>query len=235
MPEAQNSRKTPYRVVIAIALALVTFAIYWPVRQFDYTNYDDQDYASENAHVQSGLTADGVHWAFTTGFASNWHPLTWLSLMLDVQLFGDNPGGHHFMNVVYHVLATIMLFLVLAAMTGAPGRSGFVAALFALHPLHVESVAWIAERKDVLSGLFWMLTMAAYVSYVRKQAALRYIWMCILYGLGLMAKPMLVTLPCALLLLDYWPLQRGLRWLEKLPLLGLSVASSLATFIVQRG
>src|SRR2546426_6892578 len=138
MPDAQ---KAPQRWVIVIALVLATFAIYSPVRHFDYTNYDDQDYASENPHVQNGFSAESVRWAFTTGFASNWHPLTWLSLMLDSQLFGENPGAHHFMNVVYHVAGTVALFLVLTVMTGATGRSGFVAALFALHPLHVESVA----------------------------------------------------------------------------------------------
>src|SRR5689334_21994857 len=144
----ESSKRFPW--AIAVALTLVTLAVYWPVRHFEYINYDDQDYAYENAHVTKGWTADGVHWAFTTGFAANWHPLTWLSLMLDTMLFGHHPGAHHMMNVVYHVAAAVILFAVLFHMTGASGRSGFVAAMFALHPLHVESVAWVAERKDVL-------------------------------------------------------------------------------------
>src|SRR5438552_16430602 len=156
-----------------------------------------------------GLTWNGVAWAFTTGHASNWHPLTWLSHMVDVQLYGMHAGGHHLTNLFFHIVNTLLLFGVLHRMTGAVGRSGFVAALFAVHPLHVESVAWVAERKDVLSTLFWMLTLWSYVSYVREPRRGRYALVLVLFALGLMAKPMLVTLPFVLLLLDYWPLDRA--------------------------
>ena len=228
----------PYSWAIALALALVTFAVYWPVRQFEYTNFDDQDYVYENPHVMKGLTQETVRWAFTTGFAANWHPLTWLSLMLDCEFFGVNPGAHHLMNVVYHVGATVLLFAALAAMTGGVRRSGMVAALFALHPLHVESVAWVAERKDVLSGFFWMLTMVAYAWYARRPGIIRYLGVVSAFALGLMAKPMLVTLPCVLLLLDYWPLNRlqslGKAVLEKLPLFALTIVSCVITFLAQQ-
>src|SRR5208282_1193673 len=165
-------------------------------------------YVSENADVSGGLTWHGVWWAFTTGAAANWHPLTWLSHMLDVQLYGAAPGPHHLTNLLFHIANTLLLFGLLHRMTGALGRSAFVAGLFALHPLHVESVAWVAERKDVLSTLFWMLTLWAYVEYVRRPGLRRYGAVLLFFALGLMAKPMLVTLPFVLLLLDYWPLGR---------------------------
>src|SRR5256885_4530838 len=185
--------------------------------------------------VIRGLTAEGVRWAFTSRFAANWHPMTWLSHMLDSQLWGMKPGGHHMTNVLLHTAATVALFFALRRMTRSPGRSAVVAALFALHPLHVESVAWIAERKDVLSGLFWMLTLWTYAWYTERPRVARYSLVVMTFAMGLMSKPMVVTLPCVLLLLDYWPLRRGIRWLEKIPLFALSVASSVATFIVQRG
>jgi protein O-mannosyl-transferase len=153
---------------LSLLLTLVTLAVYWPVRHHDYVNYDDADYASANAHVQGGLKWENIAWAFTTGHASNWHPLTWLSHMLDWQLFGNSPGSFHLVSLAFHLANTVLLLLVLRRMTGALWRSGFVAALFALHPVHVESVAWISERKDVLSTLFFLLTIWAYVEYAKK-------------------------------------------------------------------
>ena len=227
-----NEQRLPR--VLAVLLAMGTLLVFSPARQFEFTNYDDQDYVYQNPMVLKGLTPEGVQWAFTTGFAANWHPLTWLSHMLDCELWGVNPGAHHMTNVVLHAAAAVALFFALFRMTRLAGRSAMVAALFALHPLHVESVAWIAERKDVLSGLFWMLTMWAYAWYTERRSVLRYLLVAATFALGLMAKPMLVTLPCALLLLDHWPLKRGVQWLEKAPLFALSVASSIVTFVVQK-
>jgi tetratricopeptide (TPR) repeat protein len=242
-------------ILICAVLALTTFIVYERVRNYDFVSYDDVGYVYGNQHVRAGLTAAGVKWAFTTTDTGNWHPLTWLSLMLDCQLFGIKPGWNHMINVLFHVANTLLLFIVLRRMTGALWRSAFVAALFALHPLHVESVAWIAERKDVLSGFFWMLTMLAYVRYTERTGIKRYLLMLLFFALGLMAKPMLVTLPFVLLLLDYWPLGR-LKWAakdrgenisnsrrfssvfhlvaEKLPLFALSAASSAAVYIAQQ-
>ena len=238
-------------------MVVANVVVYAAVRRYDFVYFDDQYYVIKNATVSAGLTWRGVVWAFTTGYQSNWHPLTWLSHMLDVQLYGMHAGGHHLTNVLLHIANTLLLFGVLHRMTGAPGRSGFVAALFAVHPLHVESVAWVAERKDVLSTLFWMLTLWSYVSYVRQPRWSRYVPVTAWFGLGLLSKPMVVTLPFVLLLLDYWPLgrvtldgapgpdrhatrpwpQRGvvLRLLqEKAPLFALAAASSVVTFIVQQ-
>ena len=196
---------------IVMALVLLTAAVYGQVRNFDFVNYDDHHYVRDNVMVQKALTWQGVQWAFTTTTMANWHPLTWLSYMLDVQLFGLSPGACHLVNVLFHLLNSILLFLVLRRMTGARWRSACVAALFALHPLHVESVAWLAERKDVLSTFFWMLSMGAYVLYSEQRSLKRYLPVLFFFSLGLMAKPMLVTLPVILLLMDYWPLGR-LRW-----------------------
>src|SRR6266496_3721328 len=171
-------------------------------------NFADPGYVFENPQITAGLTSAGVLWAFTHSHMQNWHPLTWISHMLDCQFFGLNAGGHHFTNVLLHTIAAILLFLVFQKMTGALWRSAFVAALFAIHPLRVESVAWIAERKDVLSGVFFMLTLGAYVRYVREPSSIRYLIVAVLFGLGLMTKSMLVTLPFVLLVLDYWPLGR---------------------------
>jgi len=193
---------------LCLVLTVVTLAAFWQVKDHDFINYDDNEYITENHPVKTGLTFKGVTWAFTTFHAGNWHPLTWLSHMLDVQLFGLKPGWHHLMNLLFHIANTLLLFLVLHRMTKALWQSAFVAALFALHPLHVESVAWVAERKDVLSTFFWMLTMGAYVFYVEKPETRRYLVALFFFALGLMAKPMLVTLPFVLLLLDYWPLKR---------------------------
>ena len=256
-PAAATARSRGPLLWISLGLIITNIVVYAAVRRHDFVYYDDQSYVTENGMVAAGLTWSGVLWAFTTGHAANWHPLTWLSHMLDVQLYGMQAGGHHLTNLVLHVLNTLLLFGVLHRMTGAVGRSGFVAALFAVHPLHVESVAWVAERKDVLSTLFWMLTLWTYVSYVRRPKWNRYVVVVVCFALGLLAKPMLVTLPCVLLLLDYWPLgratlgpatgrDRGVRrasqqrgvWLhllrEKTPLLGLAAASSVVTFIVQQ-
>ncbi len=225
---------------IYFILAVSTLLVFWQVRNFDFVNYDDNIYVYENPHILNGLTGDGIIWSFTTGQATNWHPLTWLSLMLDCQLFGPNPGMIHLVNVFFHIANTLLLFAVLKKMTGSLWPSAFVAAAFALHPMHVESVAWIAERKDVLSTFFWILTMLAYLRYVKKPDAVRYMLTLLIFALGLMAKPMLVTLPFVLLLLDYWPLERfGRRTVfylfrEKIPFFALSIVSSIITFLVQR-
>lgn len=242
-----------YALVISLLLLLV-IGIYGQTANFGYISYDDPGYAYQNHVVNAGLTLDGVKWAFTsTTYMSNWQPLTWLSYMLDVSLFGAHrPGAHHLVNVVMHLGSAIILFLVLARVTRQLWPSAFVAALFAVHPLHVESVAWIAERKDVLSGLFWMLAMAAYVFYVERPSMRRYMLVVAFMACGLAAKPMLVTLPFVLLLMDYWPLRRGfqaatstarsepdapsLRRLvaEKLPLFALSLVSSCITYFAQQ-
>lgn len=226
---------------IPAAIAAVTVLAYARVCGFEFVNYDDPEYVYQNPHVTGGLAWENVAWAFTTPHAANWHPLTWISHMLDCQLFGLNAGGHHATNLLLHVAATVLLYLWLRDMTAAAGRSGFVAALFALHPLHVESVAWVSERKDVLSATFWMAALLAYGRYARRPAAGTYLAATVLFVLGLLSKPMVVTLPFALLLLDYWPLRRlgepqGLRRcvVEKLPWLALSAAASVVTFLVQR-
>ena len=193
---------------IWLILITAVLLVYWQVGDHEFINYDDNAYITDNAQVQKGLTSKGIIWAFTTSHTGNWHPLTWISHMLDCELYGLNPKGHHLTNVLFHMANAILLFVVLRWMTGAIWRSGLVAALFALHPLHVESVAWAAERKDVLSTFFWMLTMVAYVHYVNRPGGKRYLLVLITFSLGLMAKPMLVTLPFVLLLLDYWPLNR---------------------------
>ena len=195
-------------LTIYIFLGLATLLAFWRVTRCDFISFDDPQYVTENIHVQHGIAMEGIRWAFTTDHAGNWHPLTWVSLMLDVQLFGVNPRGHHLINLLFHIANTLLLFYVFNRMTKAPWKSAFVAALFALHPLHVESVAWVSERKDVLSTFFWMLTMGAYISYAAHPRFRTYLPVFALFALGLTAKPMLVTLPFVLLLLDYWPLQR---------------------------
>lgn len=233
---------------VCVFLAAITWFVFGQTRAFQFINFDDNEYVFKNAQVARGLTMEGIAWAFTHVYAANWHPLTWLSHMVDAQLYGLNPGGHHLTNVVLHGATAVLLFLVLRNMTGAPWRSAFVAAVFAIHPLRVESVAWVAERKDVLSGLFLVLALGAYVRYARQPSGARYGMVMLLFALGLMCKPMLVTLPVVLLALDYWPLNRlnptgagtknvpGPRKLvlEKLPLLALAAASSLATLFAQQ-
>jgi tetratricopeptide (TPR) repeat protein len=258
-----NNVLTKYRSFwVCLALTLAATAVFWQVCTYDFVNYDDPDYVYDNPNIQAGVTPTAIKWAFTTGYATNWHPLTWLSHMLDWQLFGPNPAGHHLTNLFFHIANTLLLFIVLKQMTHSLWPSAFVAALFALHPLHVESVAWVAERKDVLSTFFWMLTMWAYLRYVKHPGVARYLLMLLTFALGLMAKPMLVTLPFVLLLLDYWPLARvpskrvvgktdrqnkkhtdsHFHWRilyylirEKIPFFALSAVSSIVTFHVHRG
>ena len=229
---------------VCLALIVLNVVIYTPVRHFGFINWDDPIYVTENPQVLGGLSWHNGWWALTTGHAPYWHPLTWLSHMLDVQLYGVNAGRHHLTNVLLHIANSILVFFLFFKLTGALGRSAFVAALFAAHPLHVESVVWVAERKDVLSTLFWLLTVWAYVWYVAQPKLRRYLIVVLAFVLALMSKPMVVTLPFVLLLLDVWPLGRvkfgqpRSVWLElikeKIPLLVLAIASSVATFIIQR-
>lgn len=204
-----RSRHDFVKYLIGAALVVVSLLVYVRTFDHDFVNFDDPYYVTNNRQVQAGLTADGVRYAFTTFDCSNWHPLTWLSLELDAELYHAwNPGGFHITNFVFHMLNTLLLFAVFDRLTGMMWRSAAVAGLFALHPLHVESVAWISERKDVLSTFFWMLTLATYLLYVRRPSVLRYFAVVVFFALGLLSKPMLVTMPCVLLLLDYWPLRR---------------------------
>jgi tetratricopeptide (TPR) repeat protein len=248
-------------LLVSLLLIGTVLAAFAPVWNCGFVDYDDPDYVTQNPQVQSGLTLRGVVWAFTASHAANWHPLTWLSHMLDCSLFGLNPGPHHAVSLLLHLASTLALFAVMKRMTGTLWRSALVAVLFALHPLHVESVAWIAERKDVLSTFFWMLTLWAYAGYVERPGRRRYLLVVVAFALGLLAKPMVVTLPFVLLLLDFWPLKRfrvsqmsakkrpkpndsgnsNRPWLvfvhlvrEKVPLFALSAAASLATLWVQR-
>jgi len=223
-------------VWIYILLAVVTVATYAQVFEHEFVSYDDPDYITVNPHVQAGLTSTGVTWAFTTVYAANWHPLTWISHMLDWQLFGTQAGAHHLVSVLIHAVSVLLLFAVLTKVTGAVYRSAFVAFVFALHPLHVESVAWASERKDVLSGLFFFLTLWAWLEYLDRPAIWRYLLTAAAFACGLMSKPMLVTLPLVLLLLDVWPLKRFSRRaiIEKLPLAAMAIASSAITFLVQQ-
>jgi tetratricopeptide (TPR) repeat protein len=237
------------KTVLCILLGAATIALYSPVIGHSFVVLDDQEYVTANRHIQSGAAWSTIQWAFTSTYAANWHPLTWLSHALDCQLFGLNPAGHHFDSVLMHALNAALLFLVLAWMTKRAGPSLLVAALFAVHPLNVESVAWVAERKNVLSTLFFFLAIAGYVRYAQKPDWRRYLLVATLFSAGLMAKPMVITLPFVLLLLDYWPLGRttvsppsvgaaqltGSRLLlEKMPLLFLSAASAWITLIAQR-
>jgi Flp pilus assembly protein TadD len=237
-------------VAIAAFLCGVTFAIYLQVRHHDFVSYDDPIYILENPSLEAGLNRDTVTRAFTEAYETNWIPLTWISLQIDHVFFGFDPAGYHLVNVALHALSAVLLYLVLAGMTGSPWPSAFVAAVFAVHPLHVESVAWAAERKDTLSGLFWMLTLAAYGSYVKRpRSFVHYLLVAACFSLGLLAKPMLVSLPLVLVLLDYWPLGRLRRedsgaladraqlrgvLLEKVPLLAIAAAVSAVTVAVQR-
>jgi tetratricopeptide (TPR) repeat protein len=227
----------------AALLAMTTLAVYASVVRFEFIGFDDPIYVTANPHVTRGLTAAGLRWAATALHGANWHPLTWVSHMTDVAVWGLWPGGHHLTSVVLHVAATMLCFVALARLTGAPARSLVVAALFALHPTRVESVAWVSERKDVLAALFWFATLVAYASYVESTTRARYALVVALYTLGLLAKPMLVTLPCTLLLLDYWPLARlgpgrttaAARVVaEKIPLFVLAAAASVMTVVAQR-
>ena len=231
-------------ITVGIGLILINLAVYAAITSQGFVTLDDPGYVSENPHVLAGLTWSGVRWAWTTGMLANWHPLTWLSHMLDVQIFGAQAGWHHAVSLGLHAVNTLLVFALFLRMTGAVWRSACVAALFAAHPLHVESVAWISERKDVLSALFWLLASLTYVSYTRRRSAGRYALTLGLFALGLLAKPMVVTLPIVLLLLDYWPLGRvdvtrlgaSVRslYLEKVPFVALAALSGVITFLVQR-
>jgi tetratricopeptide (TPR) repeat protein len=254
-------------LMVCLGLLAAIAAVYWPAARFDFINFDDPLYVTDNDHVKTGLTWDGLRWAFTTFFASNWHPLTWLSHMGDCQFFGQRPGAQHLVNVLFHAANTVLLFVLLRNLTGARWRSALVAGLFALHPLHVESVAWISERKDVLSTFFGFLSLLCYTRYAQVSGArgqrsevggqrsginllsFSYWFALFFFALGLMSKPMLVTWPFVMLLLDWWPLKRvagyklkvtGLQTpnlqllLEKIPFFILSVASSVVTFFAQR-
>lgn len=237
-------------ILFLLALVAATLLVYGQVRHFEFINYDDTEYVTENVNVRGGLIVEGIVWAFRTVHAGNWHPLTWLSHMLDVSLFGMDPGGHHVMNLIFHIINTLLVFVVFSKMTGAIPKSAFVAALFALHPLHVESVAWVSERKDLLSTFFWMISLWAYAGYAAAPSMRRYLTVAACFCLGLMSKPMVVTLPFVLLLLDYWPLKRfqwshlkgganGCRTVifrlirEKIPLLVLSALSAVVTVYAQ--
>jgi protein O-mannosyl-transferase len=240
-PGKSNRRDLRAVSLLALAIALITLGVYAQAGSFTFTNFDDPDYVARNEIVQQGFSAEGFRWAFTTLFIANWHPFTWLSHMLDCELFGLSAGAHHWSSIILHIINSVLLLWVLWRYTGCVEHSAVVAALFAVHPLHVESVAWIAERKDVLSMLFWLLTMLAYVRYVERHTALRYAVVLACFAGGLMSKPMVVTLPCVLLLMDYWPLQRAttLRdwpklFLEKAPLFLLVVILSVVTFLAQR-
>jgi tetratricopeptide (TPR) repeat protein len=219
-----------------------TLIVYWPVTGFDFVNFDDTDFVTNNPHVQAGLTSAGFKWAWHSEVARNWHPITMLTHMLDCQLFGLNAGRHHLVNLLFHASNALLLFQLLRLMTGTVWRSAFIAALFAWHPLHVESVAWIAERKDVLSTFFWFLSMGAYVRYVRNsKSKMFFVLSLVLFALGLMSKPMLVTGPFVLLLLDFWPLGRfksGTKpvrlILEKIPFLVMSAILCVVTFLIQK-
>ena len=255
-----------YFALVCLVLALGTMALYWPITSHPFIIFDDEQYITANPHVTSGLNWTNLVWALKSSEQANWHPLTWVSHQLDCTLFGVTAGGHHLVNLLFHVTNTLLVFLFLRGATGALWRSAFVAALFAWHPLHVESVAWAAERKDVLSTFFWLLTLLAYARYAQKvtsdkwqvtngesaasrithHASLFYFAALIFFALGLMSKPMVVTLPFVLLLLDFWPLQRisDFRFpisdfkrllLEKIPFFALAFAGSAVTYLVQAG
>jgi len=255
---------TRTRYKLMLLLIIVVVLAFWRVTQNGFIPYDDGPYVQRNSHVQSGLTLRGLVWAFTTTTENNWHPLTWISHMLDWEIFGDRVGGHHAVSLLLHLLNTVLLFLLLEYMTGSTWRSAFVAGLFGVHPLHVESVAWVAERKDVLSTFFGMLAFVAYVCYATRKehgskSGFAYFAVIVAYALSLMSKPMLVTFPFVLLLLDYWPLGRfrkctgrpgcsavehrkdygtSMRYsrllFEKIPLVAMSLASCVMTYVVQR-
>jgi tetratricopeptide (TPR) repeat protein len=250
------------RFFICLFLILITFAAFWQVRNNEFINLDDDLYVTDNVYVSKGLTFHSIFWALTSVYRGHWHPITWLSHMFDYDLYGLNSSGHHLTNLIFHIANALLLFILFHRMTSAPWRSGFLAALFALHPLHVESVAWVAERKDVLSAFFWMLAIWAYVYYVEKPKLNRYLFVVLCFLLALMSKPVAVTLPFALLLLDFWPLRRlrlgiidnGLNpsiskfmnavhrrvvfsrlVLEKIPLFLLAAVLSLVTVLAHRG
>jgi len=237
------------KLLISLFLIITILLVYWQVKNFDFIGFDDDLYIGENSQVQAGLTFEGILWAFSSFSSANWHPVTWLSHMLDCELYGLNPMGHHWTNLQFHMANTLLLFLIFYHMTQALWRSAFATALFALHPLHVESVAWVAERKDVLSTFFGMLAIWSYLRYIKHPRIINYLLIMLSLSFGLMAKPMLVTLPFVFLLLDFWPLERlhyntsqqhsgslkrfiRLVW-EKIPFFVLVSISSVLAFVAQ--
>jgi len=226
-------------IYVSLSLLALTILVYFQVHDFEFVNFDDRETILGNSHIQNGLTLAGLGWAFTTAYAANWFPVTWISHMVDVQLFGLDSGWHHLTNLMIHAASVLLLFALMKRMTGRLWESAFVSFVFALHPLHVESVAWVSERKDVLSAFFWFLTTWLYLDYVDKPDARRYLLALGAFCLGLMSKQMLVTLPFALLLLDYWPLKRlkttkiSRLLIEKVPYLTISAAASVIVFKVQ--
>ena len=242
-PNSNHRCRVPWVCVLLVALV---FAVFGQDIRHEFVNFDDEDYFSSNPHVLTGLTWTGITWAFQIGYAANWHPLTWLSLMLDAQLFGPGPAGPHLTNVILHAANVVLLFLLLRRLTGTLWPGAFVAGVFAIHPLHVESVAWVSERKDVLSGLFFLLTLLMYARYSdlsrvpQRKSRISYALTLLFFAFGLMSKPMLVTLPFILLLLDYWPLERFQHqswkrlFLEKVPFFLLSAASCVITVLAQK-
>lgn len=233
-------------IAVCLVIVVAVLWVYRQVGQFEFVRFDDTDYITENPYVRTGLRLENLRWAIFSAHSANWHPVTWFSHMIDCQLFGLDPGAHHLVNLFFHAVNALLVYVVFTCMTGCPWKTGFVALAFAVHPLHVESVAWVAERKDLLCAFFWMLTLWAYLSYVEQPGPGRYSTMILLFILGLMSKPMIVTLPFVLLLLDFWPLKRfetarrngGLRALfglvaEKAPLLLLTAGASLVTLHVQ--
>ncbi|HUB81037.1 MAG TPA: tetratricopeptide repeat protein [Bryobacteraceae bacterium] len=244
VPKAAPAVSRKLSIVICLLLALATIAIYAQTAAHGYLAYDDDQYVYENHWVKAGLTATNIGWAFTTFFYANWHPLTWISYMLDFSLWGENAGAQHLENLAFHLASTLLLFVFLTRTTRRQWCAALVAGIFALHPLRVESVAWISERKDVLSTFFLMLALVLYARYVSEPGLRRYLAVALVFALSLLAKPMAVTFPLVLLLVDYWPLAR-FPWppasalarrpvLEKLPLLALSAAASILTFLAQR-
>lgn len=248
-PSRQNSY-AGFIALLCVLLVVIILAVYMQVGSHQFLNFDDGTYVTNNPHVVNGISGENIVWAFTSVQAYNWHPVTWLSHMADAQLYGLNPRGHHLTNVAIHTISALILFLLLLRVTSALWQSLFVAALFALHPLHVESVAWVAERKDVLSAFFWFLTLFIYSGYVAEKKSSLYVLSLFFFVLGLMSKPMLVTLPLIMLLMDYWPLGRcqygdqepGKRWysgrvislvVEKIPFFACSLLSGLVTLYAQ--
>jgi len=248
MQLSSNLKSSHKIAIILFAITFLTVSIYWQVIRFPFILFDDNTYVTSNPHVLSGLTIEGVRWAFTTFSSGNWHPLTWISHMLDVNMFGLDAGYHHLANLVFHLLCTSVLFLLMYRMTGDLWASALVATLFGVHPLHVESVVWIAERKDLLCTLFWFLGLWSYLKYVESKSLFLYFMVIISFLAGLLCKPMIVSFPILLVLIDYWPLQR-LKWAdkpdkigkisqliifyEKIPLFLLSIIFSIITYIAQ--
>lgn len=249
----QPANPNHLQLLLSVTLVVMVLLIFTQTYSHEFVNFDDNTYITANPHIQKGFTLDSLTWAATTGHEGNWHPLTWLSHMLDYDLYGQAPMGHHLTNVFLHAVNTILLFLLLTKLTGATCRSFFVAALFAVHPLHVESVAWAAERKDVLCAFFWLIAMLLYVRYVERPNPVRYLALSAVFVLGLMCKSIIVALPLTLLVIDYWPLLRGANaagrsvlppqdntpgrfsghLLDKVPLLLLATVSAVLTFRMQ--